>query len=146
MSSPVDDARTLLFSLIESGAIDGEQFDGINAGLDALEAENKRLTTLATPRTQLTNVISALCWLIHEWNETAADEDQGRDHAALCFTLWEDGSGRLGTFDEYDTDDGAFATLTMNIQSGYNTADQLIEDLLKWVEHSEVWREGSDGH
>jgi hypothetical protein len=45
---------------------------------------------------QLEAVHDALVQIVDSWNDAAADEDRGRSNDALCLTLYDDGSGRLG--------------------------------------------------
>jgi hypothetical protein len=47
-------------------------------------------------RRELENVIDSLVEIAYSWNQGAADEDRGPDSSALCLTLFDDGSGRLG--------------------------------------------------
>lgn len=92
-------------------------------------------------RTQLTNALSALVDLIDQWNGDAADGDRGRDHTMLVLTLWDDGSGRIGTSHGYDNDTGQFCGVSINLQAGFNDLGGLVDYLLEWVEGSEVWKE-----
>lgn len=47
-------------------------------------------------RAEIENVLNALAEIIDGWNDAAADEDRGRRNDALCLTVFDDGSGRLG--------------------------------------------------
>lgn len=47
-------------------------------------------------RAQLEAVHDALTQLVDAWNDAAADEDRGRSNDAICLTLFDDGSGRIG--------------------------------------------------
>lgn len=47
-------------------------------------------------RQQLEAVVDCLVELVSDWNDAAEDEDRGRADDAICLTLCDDGSGRLG--------------------------------------------------
>lgn len=40
----------------------------------------------------------ALTDLIDGWNDAGEKPDRGRPNNALCLILWDDGSGRIGTY------------------------------------------------
>jgi len=120
-------------------------FDGLGT---FTEAELRQAIAAArrermTPQQQLTNALSALADLISDWNDLAEDGDRGRDNAALCLTLWDDGSGRIGTFYDYKDDTGTFCDLSMNIQAGWNDMSGLVSFLMEWVSESDVFQEGN---
>jgi hypothetical protein len=50
-------------------------------------------------RAHLKAVVEDLVDLVDSWNDAVADEDWGRADYALCLTLFDDGSGRLGRRD-----------------------------------------------
>lgn len=106
------------------------------AELSALRAELEAVKGRMDRQQQLTQVLHTLASVINNWNDLAEDGDRGRDNAGLCLTLWEDGSGRIGTFHVYDDDSGTFSQLTMNIQHGFNTVEELVSYLLDWVPES----------
>ena len=90
-------------------------------------------------RKQLVNVLDALAGLAELWNESAADDDRGRDNAMLVLALWEDGSGRIGTAHDYDRQTGRFITLSINTQQVFENTEHAADYLLEWTEHSENW-------
>lgn len=47
-------------------------------------------------REQLTAVIDALAESADSTNDAMADDDRGRGNKAICLTIYEDGSGRIG--------------------------------------------------
>lgn len=111
------------------------------------ELERAKTARLAvSARAQLTNTLTALAELIDDWNDAAADDDRGRDHTMLVLTLWDDGSGRIGTAHGYGDEDradpsGQFYDIAVNLQGGFNDTDGMVDYLLEWVEGSEVWKE-----
>lgn len=73
-------------------------------------------------RRQLEAVHDALAELIDSINDAGADEDRGRSNDALCLTIFDDGSGRLGCrkwFSTGETEDW----------SDFDNFDQLVEVL-----------------
>lgn len=85
------------------------------------------------PETQIAHVANALTELIDIWNDAADDGDRGRDNKMLVLTLWDDGSGRIGTARGYDEDTGTFCDVSMNFQNGWNDVDGFVSFLLEWV-------------
>ncbi len=47
-------------------------------------------------RNQLEAVVDAFVEIIDSWNDGDVDEDRGRSNNAICLTLWDDGSGKIG--------------------------------------------------
>lgn len=88
---------------------------------------------MSATREQLTEAAYALQALINLWNDSAADGDRGRDNGMLVLTMWDDGSGRIGLSHTYETDDGAFCSLNLNIQDGFNDVEGLVDLLLEWA-------------
>lgn len=73
----------------------------------------------------LREALDLLAGLIDSWNDAAADGDRGRDNKALCLTLWDDGSGRLGTVWRHVDE--------MNTQCGFDNVEELAEYLGGWM-------------
>lgn len=47
-------------------------------------------------REQLEAVVNELVAVVDSWNDAQADDDRGKGNNAICLTLWDDGSGRIG--------------------------------------------------
>jgi len=94
---------------------------------------------MRTQEEQIRNTIYALVDLIGWWNDAGSDHDRGRDNKMLVITLWDDGSGRVGTASGYG-DDGQHCTITMQIARGCNSADDMVADLAELTRESEVWQ------
>lgn len=85
-------------------------------------------------KAQIAIVLDALAGLISDWNDLAEDGDRGRDNQMLVLTIWDDGSGRIGTAHSYNGEDShdTFFTVTVNPQGGFNTTDEMVEYLCDW--------------
>jgi hypothetical protein len=81
---------------------------------------------------QLKEAFDLLAELIDSWNDAAADDDRGRDNKVLCLTIWDDGSGRLGTVWQHVGE--------MNTTCEFDNTDELVAYLNRWMrlESSEV--------
>lgn len=132
----------LLFTLIDEQRARAQQAEALALTLqqqrDQAEAD---AAALKQPKTQLTNALDSLVGLINEWNDAAEDGDRGRDNKMLVLTLWDDGSGRIGTAHGYAKDTGSFCDVSMNIQEGWNDTTGLVSFLLEWVDAQSFGRE-----
>ena len=84
---------------------------------------------------QITGVFNALAGLISDWNDLADDGDRGRDNKMLVLTIWDDGSGRIGTASGYENEDShdTFFTVNANLQGGFNTSDEMAAYIRDWI-------------
>lgn len=73
-------------------------------------------------REQLEAVIEGLVVIVDSWNDAAADEDRGRSNDAICLTLWDDGSGRIGRRSWFESNQ-------VEDWHEFNNLDELIQKL-----------------
>lgn len=71
-------------------------------------------------RAQLEAVHDALTEIIDSWNDAAADDDRGRSHDALCLTIDDDGSGRIGRRATWDEG-------RVEVWHDFNNMDELLQ-------------------
>lgn len=91
-------------------------------------------------RQQLINVLNVLAQLCEDWNDAVIIRCRGRDNEMLVLTLWEDGSGRIGTTTNYGQQTDRFVDVTMNTQQVFENVEHAADYLLEWVEHSGAWQ------
>lgn len=72
-------------------------------------------------RKSLEEVVGALASEIDAWNRAAADDDRGPANDAICLTVFDDGSGRIGKRCTFDVIENYF---------DFDNLDQLC-DLMK---------------
>lgn len=80
-------------------------------------------------KAQLLKALDALIELIDDWNDLAADEDQGRSNDALILTLADDGSGYLAN--GWPTSD------YINKQCSFSNPTELVNYLADWLKFDE---------
>lgn len=72
---------------------------------------------------ELEAVHEELVSIVDGWNDAAADEDRGRANDALCLTLYDDGSGRVGRRLWYENS-------RVEDFYGFNNLDDLLKALV----------------